>query len=466
MMTKIHTPKILVVDDDPGVVVSLRLLLSTEGYSAITAGNPQEALYFVKNDEVDLVLMDLNYNLDTTSGAEGLSLIDGIKKLDDTLPVVVMTGWATIDIAVQAMQRGAGDFIQKPWENDRVLSIVSNQLKLAHSEHQSQKLSEENQLLKQALSEQDASQFIARSESMQALMATIEQLVNTDINILITGENGTGKSMLAKYIHQQSNTHNQSFVSVNMGAISESLFESEMFGHVKGAFTDAKTHRIGRFELADNGTLFLDEIGNIPLSQQAKLLRVIEEQQFEKVGSSKTQRVSVRVISATNADIEKMVQAGQFRMDLLYRLNTMVLDIPPLRARQQDIAPIASALVMKFAGKYQKTAPTLSHDAITALCQYAWPGNIRELSHILERAVLLAQNDEISAKQLMLPQSTSLDDAPVAAIAQNRQATLDEIEKQVIAQRLDHFKGNAIDAARSLGLSRSAFYRRLEKFNI
>lgn len=458
--------KILVVDDDAGIIASLRLLLKTEGFSVTTATAPGEALYFVKQQDFDIVLMDLNYSLDTTSGVEGLNLIEDIKKLDEHLPIVVMTGWATIDVAVQTMQKGAGDFVQKPWENERLLSILHNQIKLAKSQHLQDKLSEENQLLKQALNEDSDHDLIAQAPKMQQLLATIEQVSQTDINILITGENGTGKSLLARYIHSRAQGNNESFVSVNMGAISETLFESEMFGHVKGAFTDAKSARIGRFELADKGTLFLDEIGNIPLSQQAKLLRVIEEQQFEKVGSSKTQNISVRIISATNADLTQMVEDKSFRMDLLYRLNTMELKIPALRERLEDIPLLAQRFVDKFSEKYQKPPARLSQSAIDTLQSYQWPGNIRELSHVLERVVLLCQEDEIQAQQLMLPNAPAQQQTQTDTSSFADDATLDDIEQQVIKARLNQFKGNAVECAKSLGLSRSAFYRRLEKYQI
>ena len=458
--------QILVVDDDAGIIASLRLLLKTEGFAVTTATAPQEALFFIKNNDFDIVLMDLNYSLDTTSGSEGLSLIEDIKQLDDRLPIVVMTGWASIDVAVQTIQKGAGDFVQKPWENERLLSILNNQIQLSQSRHLQDKLSEENQLLKQALNLDIDNQLIAESPKMKQLLATITQIANSDINILITGENGTGKSLIAKYIHHISQTNNQAFVAVNMGAISESLFESEMFGHVKGAFTDAKNARIGRFELANNGTLFLDEIGNIPLSQQAKLLRVIEEQQFEKVGSSKTQHIKVRIISATNADINQMINDNTFRMDLLYRLNTLELKLPSLQERQEDIPLLAQRFINTFCQKYQKPHATLSDAAINALCQYHWPGNIRELSHLIERSVLLNQTTIIEAEQLLLPNSTAANTPNSPNPSFDCDKTMEEIEIQIIKARLNHYQGNAVDAAKSLGLSRSAFYRRLEKYHI
>ncbi|NQZ08493.1 MAG: sigma-54-dependent Fis family transcriptional regulator [Algicola sp.] len=469
--------KILVVDDDAGIITTLRLLLKTEGFDVTTATQPAEALFFVKKQDFDIVLMDLNYSLDTTSGNEGLDLIGDIKKLDENLPIVVMTGWGTIDVAVQTMQQGAGDFVQKPWDNDRLLSILANQIKLGQSLNSQNRLNEENQLLKQALNPNSGGAFIGESASMKQLLGTVTQIAQTEISIIITGENGTGKSLLARHIHQQASTNpagtnSQSFVAVNMGSITETLFESEMFGHVKGAFTDAKTQRIGRFELANNGTLFMDEIGNIPLSQQAKLLRVIEDQQFEKVGSSKTQSINVRIISATNADLADMVAQKTFRMDLLYRLNTIELKIPPLRERIEDIPLLANQFIVRLATKYNKRCPALGDDAIVTLQQYDWPGNIRELSHCLERVVLLCADSTITAAQLMLPNiATPSRLEPATQTANREQAfddtlSLDDIDKQVIITRLNKFKGNAVEAAKSLGLSRSAFYRRLEKYGI
>ena len=467
-MTQQH--RILVVDDDPAVLASLRLLLKTEGFAVTTATSPEEALFFANKQDFELVLADLNYSLDTTSGVEGIGLVAKLKAVDAHLAVVVMTGWATIDVAVQTMQKGAGDFIQKPWDNDRLLSILRTQIQLAQSGRNQDKLSEENQLLKQQIASADDDGFVAESAQMKQLLATCEQIAQTDINLLITGENGTGKSLLARHIHSISSTQEGPFVSVNMGAITETLFESEMFGHVKGAFTDAKSQRLGRFELAHGGTLFMDEIGNIPLSQQAKLLRVIEEQQFEKVGSSKTQHCQVRVLSATNANLEQMAADKQFRMDLLYRLNTMTIHLPPLRERAEDIAPMAARMLQRISRKHGKPCPLLSDEALAQMQQYDWPGNVRELSHVLERAVLLCVDNDtpLTPGQLMLPGNTlpASGQPNVSPSPVNTEQTLEEVEKQLIIERLNHHQGNAVNAAKSLGLSRSAFYRRLEKYGI
>ena len=466
-MSQNKPQRVLIADDDHNILAALKLLLSCADYEVTLASHPEQVVKLFSQQSFDCILLDLNFNLDTTSGEEGLALIEQLNKIDDIVPIIVMTGWATVELAVNAMQKGAVDFIQKPWENERVLSIVETQIRLAKQCHQAMKLNQENKLLKS-----DNGHFeplIAESESMKQVLAMANQVALSDINILITGDNGTGKSLLAEHIHAKSNRNDHSLINVNMGAISENLFESEMFGHVKGAFTDARENRIGRFELADQGSLFLDEIGNIPLSQQAKLLRVLESQQFEKVGASKTQQVDTRVIAATNADIEALIKAGEFRQDLLYRLNTIVLKLPSLRERIDDIIPMANHFLAVFSDKYQKQNLFFSESAITALLAYQWPGNIRELNHMIERAVVLSVDEEICLAQLAL--------TPLENNSQNRQQnvddysndlerTLDEIDSEVIQRRLQRHSGNMVDVAKSLGLSRSAFYRRIDKYNL
>lgn len=453
---------ILLVDDDEDVLFALKLLLVPEGYQVQLTSSPEAALNAVKKDTYDLVLMDLNYSQDTTSGEEGLKLIESIRKLDETLPIVVMTGWATIEVAVSTMQNGANDFIQKPWDIDRLIAIIRNQIKLANSEKQSQRLSQQNQLLQQQVDKEFTGELIAHSPAMQKTLDVISQVAKSNANVLLTGENGTGKSMFARYIHEHSPRKNAAQISVNMGAVTETLFESEMFGHVKGAFTDAKTARIGRFELADGGTLFLDEIANTPYSQQGKLLRVLEDSEFEKVGGNKTQSVDVRLISATNANLNEAVVSNEFRKDLLYRINTIAIEIPPLRERVEDIIPLAESFLAKNAVEHAQSKLTIGASAKKALKSYDWPGNIRELNHVMERAQILSQNNYISAEDLGLPTTTEqtvVDDKPTEL------QTLETIELDIIDQRLSHFNGNALKAAKSLGLSRSAFYRRLEKIS-
>jgi len=455
---------ILIADDDPSIVAALRLFLKSEGFKVTTASSPAEAVFFVKQNDIDLALIDLNYHADTTSGQEGINLTEQLASLDENLAIVCMTGWASVEIAVEVMKAGAGDFVEKPWENERLLTVITNQLKLREQKLQNQVLNQENQNLKSELAQSDG-ELIVESAPMKALLAQLAQIAKADINVLITGPNGTGKSLLAQHIHNLSNRNNERFVSVNMGAISESLFESELFGHVKGAFTDAKENRIGRVELAEKGTLFMDEIGNIPLPQQAKLLRLLEEHQFEKVGSSKTQTANIRLISATNANLDAMVEDATFRQDLLYRLNTFVVRLPSLAERKDDILPMANNFIAKAAKRFNKPAPSLSPAACDALLAYDWPGNVRELSHTLERATLLAVN-EISPEHLMLTPSATQAQQAQEQITAKYQGTMDEIEKAVIEQRLMEYQGNALDTAKSLGLSRSAFYRRLDKFGI
>ncbi len=459
---------ILIADDDASIVAALRLFLKSEGFKVTTATSPAEVEFLIKSNEIDLALIDLNYQLDTTSGIEGVELTQKLKNYDANIAVVCMTGWATVEIAVQVMQSGAGDFIQKPWENDRLLSVINNQLALRQQTKNNLKLTEENNNLKQQIAVLDGNDMVAESAAMKSLLTTLEQISKADINILITGENGTGKSLLASHIHQLSTRADNTFVSVNMGAITDSLFESEMFGHVKGAFTDAKENRIGRVELAEQGTLFLDEIANIPLAQQAKLLRLLEEHQYEKVGASKTQQANIRVISATNSDLQQMVKEKSFRQDLLFRLNTFVVEIPPLRVRLDDILPMAEAFIVKCAARYNKAVPKLSGQAEQQLLSYQWPGNVRELSHTIERATLLA-SDEILPEHLMLVDvvnEPAQETLSIEHYAFEDEMTMDDIEKLVIEQRLKLNKGNASDAAKSLAMSRSAFYRRLDKFGL
>jgi len=460
---------ILLVDDDIDILSALKILLVPEGYGVNLCQTPESALAAIKQNNFDLVLMDLNYSLDTTSGEEGLALIEAIRKLDEELPIVVMTGWATVEVAVSTMQNGANDFIQKPWDVDRLITIINNQIKLAKSEKNTQKLTQQNQLLQQHLDSEYQGEIISQSPAMQKTMALIEQVAQSNASILLTGENGTGKSMFARYIHQRSSRSSANQISVNMGAVTETLFESEMFGHVKGAFTDAKSTRIGRFELADGGSLFLDEIANTPYSQQGKLLRVLEEHQFEKVGASKTQSVDIRLICATNANLSDAVETGEFRKDLLYRINTITIEIPPLRARKEDIVLLAESFLTQSASKHGQNKLTLNESAQKALSAYDWPGNIRELNHVIERAQILCNDNVICDDDLGLPDRRMQEENAAGSSMANGQLeskellSLADLELAIIDQRLTHFDGNVLKAAKSLGLSRSAFYRRLDK---
>src|SRR5438874_5220001 len=385
--------RLLIADDQRDVLEALRLLLKPEGFGIETAGSPSGVLDALAVREFEAVLIDLNYARDTTSGQEGLDLLSRIQAIDSTLPVIVMTAWGSVELAVEAMRRGARDFIQKPWENARLLSVLRTQIELGSALRRGQKLEAENRLLRA----ENLPTFIADSEAMQPVLRLISSVGPSDANVLITGEHGSGKEVVARTLYALSNRASRPLVAVNTGGLPEGIFESELFGHVKGAFTDAKTDRVGRFELADGSTLFLDEIANIPLSQQAKLLRVLETGEFERVGSSKTRRANVRLLSATNADVHAEVAAGRFRQDLLFRLNTVEIHLPPVRERREDIPPLAAHFLRQHAQRYRKNVAGLEAGAVQVLQEHEWPGNVRELDHAVERAVLIAQGHLVKA---------------------------------------------------------------------
>ncbi len=447
--------RLLLADDQADVLEALRLLLKGEGYELETARSPNEVLSALQAKDFDALVMDLNYARDTTSGREGLDLLQKIPVLDSTLQVVVMTAWASIDTAVEAMRRGAYDYVEKPWDNARLLAIVRNAVELGRALRRSQRLESENQALRGGA----LPKMIAESPRMRPVLQLIERVGPSDANVLITGEHGTGKELVAQRLHASSPRASRPFVAVNMGGLSEGVFESELFGHVKGAFTDAKMDRIGRFELADAGTLFLDEIANITSAQQAKLLRVLQSGEVERVGSSRIHRVNVRVLSATNADVQEEIQSGRFREDLLFRLNTIHIHLPPLRERREDIAALAQEYLHHFAGRYRKRVAGFDPPAMQAMLEHSWPGNVRELGHAIERAVLLAQGEQVR------PIDLGLRDGATAA-PRFEDMTLDEAEKLLIRRALDRFGGNVSHAARALGLSRSALYRRLEGLKV
>lgn len=441
---------ILIVDDRPEIRLSASFVLEDNGFHVLEAQAPYQAQEIIKDQRVDLVLLDMNYSLDTTSGEEGLELLRWLAKNEPDLPAVAMTAWSNVELAVQSMQIGAGDFIEKPWKNQRLLQVIKQQLKLAA-------LKVDNQKMAQRLEPVSDSSYQWRSASMQTLMAQLNNVATTDVAILLTGENGTGKSLLAQQIHKLSSRQQSPFISVNMGAISESLFESEMFGHTKGAFTDAKSNRIGRFELAKQGTLFLDEIANIPMSQQAKLLRVVESGEFEMVGSSKTIRSDCRLISASNGDFKKLIANEQFREDLFYRLNTIEFRVPSLSERLDDIIPLAEHFVRHFSQKYHRTEKPISQDAQHALLAYPWPGNIRELSHLIERCVLLTSNEQAQF---------CVNDLPLTPTKQSQSMpfmSLEQAEINLIQQAMARCDNNVPKAAQLLGLTKSSLYRRIEK---
>src|SRR3954464_9377810 len=392
--------RILIADVQPDVLEGLRLLLKSEGYPTEAAKSPAAVIKAVEANDYALVLMDLNYARDTTSGQEGLELLQKLQAIDATLPVVVMTAWASVDVAVEAMRRGARDFVTKPWDNPRLLAIVRNQIDLGCAVRAYRRLEQENQLLRGG--GKSGPNLLAQSAAMRPVLEVIARVGPSDANVLITGENGTGKGLVAQALHAVSARGTQPFISVNMGGLPEGVFESELFGHVRGAFTDAKSDRAGRFELADGGTLFMDEIGNIPMSQQAKILRTLETGEFERVGSSRTSRTNVRLISATNADLNVEVGAGKFRQDLLFRLNTIHLHLPPLRERREDIALLAQHFLKAHVKRYNKPITGFEDAAIEAMKSYAWPGNVRELDHSVERGVLMSQGKVVRTPDLGL----------------------------------------------------------------
>ncbi len=456
--------KILIADDDINIIAGLKYVLAEEGFDIVAVTTPEAALASVKTQTLDLILLDMNFQQDTTSGGEGLQLVKAITQLELAIPIIVMTGWATIDIAVEAMQAGAKDLIQKPWKNERMLSAINTQLALAQSTKTSQRLSQQNKQLTAQAHPNDRAGIVANSAIMQTLLTTLEDLAQSDMSILLTGDNGTGKSMLAAYVHSVSTRSDNTFVPVNMGAIPETLFESEMFGHVKGAFTDAKENRIGRFEIAEQGTLFLDELANIPIAQQAKLLRVLEERKFEAVGSSKSLHADVRVISATNSDLLAAISDKTFRQDLYYRLNTIEIRVPSLSERLDDIPALAQHFLQSYSLKYHRACPVLSQQAIIKLQSYEWPGNIRELSHLMERVLFTCKKDTIEAQDLMLSTQNNISDQTDSL--DDPELTLDELEKKALIKRLEIHRGNATETAKSLGLSRSGYYRRLSKYEL
>ena len=445
--------RILIADDQRDVLEALRLLLKSEGIESETVSSPAALVAALESGDYDAALIDLNYARDTTSGQEGLDLLGRIRELDDSLPVIVMTAWGSVDLAVEAMRRGARDFVQKPWDNARLLTTLRTQVALGRALRRGQRLEAENRILR---AEPDAL-LIAESAAMRPVLQLIARVAPADANVLIAGENGTGKGVVARALHAGSPRAARPLVTLNAGGISEGVFESELFGHVKGAFTDARADRVGRFELADGGTLFLDEIANVPLGQQAKLLRVVETGEFERLGSSRTRRSDVRILSASNSDLGAEAAAGRFRQDLLFRLNTIEIQIPPLRERREDIPLLADHFLQVHARRYRKSVARFEAAALQALMEHSWPGNVRELDHAIERAVLLASGESVRSPELGLKRGA--DGAP-----RLEEMSLEEVENVLVQKAMARFSGNVSQAARALGLSRSALYRRLEKY--
>ncbi len=456
---------ILIADDDKSILTALSILLNNENIPSESCTSPEDVLTRIKEKNFDLALVDLNYRKDTTSGMEGLEMISRMQDIDGQLPVVAMTGWGSIPLAVEAMRRGAVDFIEKPWhDNNRLLTLIRTQIKIREISRRESLLNAENLLLKQQSGAETP--MVALSPAMKALLETAQRIARSEIPVLITGENGTGKSLLASWLHTHSPRAKASLITVNMGSISETIFESEMFGHVKGAFTDARSERIGRVELADSGSLFLDEIANTPPAQQAKLLRLLEEREYEKLGSSKTLTSRTRFISATNAELEVLVAEKGFRQDLLYRLNGVTLHIPSLRERREDIPVLAEQFLRQARQHYDTPANSFSSETLEALVSYPWPGNIRELGHVIERAALLALDEEIQPADLQLPRLPTCANEEFSSLGVLEDMTLEQAEAVLIRKALARQGGDVEQTAFRLGLSRSALYRRLQKYGL
>jgi DNA-binding NtrC family response regulator len=447
--------RVLIADDQTDILDALKLLLGAEDFDVATASSPAELVSTLEKSDFDVALIDLNYTRDTTSGQEGFALLEKMKAIDPTLPVLVMTGWSSVAGAVEAMRRGARDYIEKPWDDEKLVAAVQTQLELRRALRRSRRLQEENTRLQR----RDLPTFIAEAPAMKAVRETIARVAPSDASVLITGEHGTGKEVVASLLHRLSTRASKPIVTMNAGGLSEGVAESELFGHVKGAFTDARTDRIGCFELADEGTLFLDEIANMPIKLQPKLLRVLQTGEVQKVGSSRVTYVNVRVLSATNADLSSEIAAGRFREDLLYRLNTVVIHLPALRERTEDIWPLAEHYLARFREKYRHQVEGFDRSARQALESHLWPGNVRELGHAVERGILMAKDRLISAADLGL--------SPAAApAASSEEMTLEQSEKLFIQKVLARHAGDVRKAAEQLGMSRSALYRRLQHFGL
>lgn len=448
-------PRILVADDQADVVEALRLLLKGGGFLVDAASSPDEVVRLMEKRPIDALLMDLNYTRDTTSGREGMDLLGRVRQLDPDLPVVVMTAWGSVDGAVEAMRRGAKDYIEKPWDNARLIATIRTQLELGTAKRHGQRLAQANR----HRNELPLQEFVAQAKTMRPILDLMASVGPSDANVLITGEHGTGKEVVAKWLHAASPRASQPFLAVNAGGFGEGVFESELFGHVRGAFTDAKSDRAGCFELADQGTLFLDEIANLPYGQQAKLLRVLETREVQRVGSTRSRKVDVRILSATNADIEGVIAKGEFREDLLYRLNTVEIQLPPLRERPEDLEALAVRFLAREAMRYGKELDGFDAGAMEALRRHPWPGNVRELQHAVERAVLVATGTLVGSADLGLRTTGDRQ-------LRFETLTLAEAERILVDKALERHGGNVTQAARDLGLSRAALYRKVQRHGL
>jgi two-component system, NtrC family, response regulator HydG len=450
--------KILMVDDDEDVLLAAKMLLKKYNYHVIIEKNPNKIPFLLNNDVYDVILLDMNFTKDTTSGKEGFEWLAQIRERDPQAVVIMITAFGDVEMAVRALKEGATDFILKPWQNEKLIATISTAIKLKKSYNEVDKLKKAKQMLEEQIS-QPFRDIIGQSSAIKEVFALIDKVAKTDANILILGENGTGKELVARAIHQKSLRKDNSFVAVDMGAITETLFESELFGHKKGAFTDAREDRPGRFELANGGTLFLDEIGNLSMALQSKLLTALQARQVTRVGSNNSVDVDIRLICATNMPVHQMVKEGRFRQDLLYRINTVEIHIPPICERVDDIPMLANHFLGYYSRKYRKDVTNISADAITKLKKYPWPGNVRELQHAIERAVIMADSTTLQESDFLFSRKGY--DAPTADTL-----NLDEVEKAAVAKAIQLHNGNISKAAEELGLTRASLYRRMEKYGL
>ncbi|MBN8823351.1 MULTISPECIES: sigma-54 dependent transcriptional regulator [unclassified Spirosoma] len=459
--------KLLLVDDDPDVLLAARLLLKRHVASVDIEKNPEKLPFLLNNNRYDAIVLDMNFQRDVSSGREGFAWLERILDINPKARVVLFTAYGDVEMAVRAIKAGAVDFVLKPWQNDKFLDTIRNAVEGGRGDGDeltsSNGKKEKNG--KEASDKKSTKHTNIIGSAMRPILETVEQVAPTDANVLILGENGTGKDLVARAIHEHSNRSDKPFVSVDVGALTESLFESELFGHVKGAFTDARDDRAGRFEEANGGTIFLDEIGNLSPSQQARLLTVLQQRQVTRVGSNKARPIDVRLICATNADLNERVAERQFRQDLLYRINTIELHLPPLRERPTDIGPLAEFFLKKYAKQYNRSVSGLSPALLAEMKQYRWPGNVRELQHAVERAVILAR-PELAQGTLLEPTNFVFKNGSTAASPVSETLQLEDMERQLIQQAMQKHRGSITDVARELGLSRQALYRRLEKFGL
>ncbi len=448
--------KILILDDNKSVLTALEMLLQTEFDDVFTLRNPNSLLALIQQHQIDVVLLDMNFKAGINTGNEGIYWLHEIQKLDPTISVVMITAYGDIELAVKAVKEGAFDFILKPWDNNKLLSTLHASLKLRKIKIENAKLLKTTNTLKQELKPTSQS-IIGQSDPMKKVMEVVRKVAATDANIFVTGENGTGKELIAREIHRFSKRKNEVMISVDMGALSESLFESELFGHTKGSFTDAREDRIGKFETADKGTLFLDEIGNLPLSLQAKLLTSIQNRTIVKVGSNVPVPINIRLISASNKDLNIMVKDGLFREDLLYRINTITIEVPPLRERGNDMVLIAEFYLLKYGIKYNKPGLTINDKTMQKFLKYSWPGNVRELQHCIEKAVILTDTKVLNEDCFSLSGTN-----PNHKI-DFQDKTIEEMENEMILASIDKEKGNLSAVAKKLGITRPTLYKKLKK---